>query len=234
MEKGKGLRVLDGTMLKIIAMISMVFDHVGDMFLPGVMWPRMIGRLAMPLFAFCIAEGYIHTRDKKKYILRLGIFALISEIPFDLAFDGKIGLGHQNIMLTFFLSVLALKLFDIIRGEVKEDTGKYNVVKSICGTLVIIAIAFIALLVKADYTVFAIISVFLFYVFKNSKHFLRTGVGVAFLALTRTMGYYCTTGLSIIPLLLYNGKRGKGLKWLFYTFYPGHLLILYLIKMAKF
>ncbi|WP_026498776.1 TraX family protein [Butyrivibrio sp. WCD2001] len=234
MEKGKGLRVLDGTMLKIIAMISMVFDHVGDMFLPGVMWPRMIGRLAMPLFAFCIAEGYIHTRDKKKYILRLGIFALISEIPFDLAFDGKIGLGHQNIMLTFFLSVLALKLFDIIRGEVKEDTGKYSVEKSICGTLVIIAMAFIALLVKADYTVFAIISVFLFYVFKNSKHFLRTGVGVAFLALTRTMGYYCTTGLSIIPLLLYNGKRGRGLKWLFYAFYPGHLLILYLIKMAKF
>ncbi|SDB53439.1 TraX family protein [Butyrivibrio sp. INlla16] len=234
MEKGKGLRVLDGTMLKIIAMISMVFDHVGDMFLPGVMWPRMIGRLAMPLFAFCIAEGYIHTRDKKKYILRLGIFALISEIPFDLAFDGKIGLGHQNIMLTFFLSVLALKLFDIIRGEVKEDTGKYSVVKSICGTLVIIVTAFIALLVKADYTVFAIISVFLFYVFKNSKHFLRTGAGVAFLALTRTMGYYCTTGLSIIPLLLYNGKRGKGLKWLFYAFYPGHLLILYLIKMAKF
>ncbi|SEL94617.1 TraX protein [Butyrivibrio sp. ob235] len=234
MEKGKGLRVIDGTMLKIIAMISMVFDHVGDMFLPGVMRPRMIGRLAMPLFAFCIAEGYIHTRDKKRYILRLGIFALISEIPFDLAFDGKIGLGHQNIMLTFFLSVLALKLFDIIRGEVKEDTGKYSVVKSICGTLVIIAMAFIALLVKADYTVFAVISVFLFYVFKNSKHFLRTGVGVAFLALTRTMGYYCTTGLSIIPLLLYNGKRGKGLKWLFYAFYPGHLLILYLIKMAKF
>ncbi len=106
-------------------------------------------------------------------------------------------------MLTFFLAVLALKVFDLIRGEI-----------------------------KADYTVFAVIAVFLFYVFKDKRSFIRTGAGVAFLAVTRTMGYYCTTGLSMIPLLLYSGKRGKGLKWLFYAFYPGHLLLLYGIKLA--
>ena len=92
----KKVQILDGTTLKIIAMISMVFDHVGDMFFPDVMWPRMIGRLAMPIFSFFIAEGFAHTRDKKKYLGRLGLFALISEIPFDLAFDGRLGLGHQN------------------------------------------------------------------------------------------------------------------------------------------
>ncbi len=232
MKNGKDLRALDGTMLKIIAMISMVFDHVGDMFFPGVMWPRMIGRLAMPLFSFCIAEGYIHTKDRKKYTLRLGIFALVSEVPFDLAFEGKINLSHQNIMLTFFLAVLALMVFDLIRGEIKEDTGKYSVGRSILGTLFVFVMAGFALLIKADYSIFAIIAVFLFYVLKNSSFFLRTGVGVAFLAITRTMGYYCTTGLSIIPLLLYNGKRGKGLKWLFYAFYPGHLLLLYGLKLA--
>ena len=232
MKNGKDIRVLDGTMLKIIAMVSMVFDHVGDMFFPGVMWPRMIGRLAMPLFSFCIAEGYIHTKDRKKYILRLGIFALVSEVPFDLAFEGRISLSHQNIMLTFFLAVLALKVFDFIRGEIKEDTGKYSVGRSILGTLFVFAAAGFALVIKADYTVFAVIAVFLFYVLKNKSFFLRTGVGVAFLAITRTMGYYCATGLSIIPLLLYNGKRGKGLKWLFYAFYPGHLLLLYGIKLA--
>ena len=232
MKNCKDVRVLDGTMLKIIAMISMVFDHVGDMFFPGVMWPRMIGRLAMPLFSFCIAEGYIHTKDRKKYTLRLGIFALISEVPFDLAFEGKINLSHQNIMLTFFLAVLALIVFDLIRGEIKEDTGKYSVGRSILGTLSVFVMAGFALVIKADYTVFAVAAVFLFYVLKNSRFFLRTGVGVAFLAITRTMGYYCTTGLSIIPLLLYNGKRGKGLKWLFYAFYPGHLLLLYGIKLA--
>lgn len=224
-------RVLDGTVLKIIAMVSMVFDHVGDMFFPDVLWPRMIGRLAMPLFAFCITEGYIHTSDKKKYLIRMGVFALVSEVPFDLAFEGKVSLNHQNIMLTFFMSILALMLFDLIRGKKNEDTGRYSIGKTILGSLVIIGTAAVAILIKADYTIFAVISVFLFYLFKDTKHFIRTGVGVAFLALTRTMGYYCTTGLSIIPLLLYNGKKGKGLKWLFYAFYPGHLLLLYLIKL---
>ncbi len=230
MEKDKGIRVLDGTMLKIIAMVSMVFDHVGDMFFPGVMWPRMIGRLAMPIFSFCISEGYIHSRDRNKYIIRLGLFALVSEVPFDLAFDGMVGLNHQNIMLTFFLSVLALKVFDLIRGEVKGDTGKYSIWRTVCGILSVCMMAVFAVVVKADYTLFAVMAVFLFYVFKDSRHLIRSGVGVAFLALTRTVGYYCTTGLSLIPLLLYNGKRGRGLKWLFYVFYPGHLLLLYLIK----
>ena len=95
----------------------------------------------------------------------------------------------------------------------------------------VIAMAVLAFLVKADYTMFAVASVFLFYAFKDTNHFVRPIPGVAFLALTRTMGYYCTTGLSIIPLLLYNGKKGKGLKWLFYAFYPGHLLLLYVLKL---
>ncbi|MBP5169373.1 MAG: TraX protein, partial [Oscillospiraceae bacterium] len=73
-EQHKTYQVLDGTILKIIAMISMVFDHVGDMFFPGVMWLRMIGRLALPIFSFCIAEGFAHTRDRKKYLFRIGLF----------------------------------------------------------------------------------------------------------------------------------------------------------------
>ena len=225
MEQLKKKQILDGTMLKIIAMVSMVSDHVGDLFFPGVMWPRMIGRLAMPLFSFCIAEGYAHTRDKNRYLLRMGIFALISEVPFDLAFEGKVGFGHQNIMLTFFLSILALKIFDLIRGEEPRNIGK-----TVLGTLAVLVMAGLALLLRADYTIFAVIAVFLFYVLRNRHPLVRSGVGVAFLALTRTMGYYCTTGFSLIPLLLYNGKRGRGLKWLFYAFYPGHLLVLFVLK----
>lgn len=220
------LRILDGTSLKLLAMISMVFDHVGDMFFPGALWMRMIGRLAMPLFSFCIAEGYAHTRNKQRYLLRMGIFALVSEIPFDLAFEGRVGLGHQNIMLSFFLAILALMLFDRIRGEGKEHAA----FKTLLGILCVCAVAVLALLLKADYTLFAVVAVFLFYVLRNRPALLRCGVGVGFLALTRTVGYYRATGLSLIPLLLYNGKRGRGLKWLFYAFYPGHLLLLYLLK----
>lgn len=229
MESMKKIQILDGTWLKIIAMISMVFDHVGDLFFPGLMWPRMIGRLAMPIFSFCIAEGYAHTRDKKKYLLRMGLFALISEIPFDLAFEGKIGLGHQNIMLSFFLAILALMLYDAIRGPAGEGEKK-PVGRILLGLLTVLAMAVLALVLKADYTVFAVISVFLFYVLREKHPLLRSGVGVGFLALTRTVGYYSATVFSLIPLLLYNGKRGRGLKWLFYAFYPGHLLLLYLLR----
>lgn len=231
MEKADKIRILDGTMLKIIAMVSMVFDHVGDMFFPDSDWMRMVGRIAMPIFAFCITEGYIHTRNKNKYLMRMGIFALVSEVPFDLAFDGKVGLSHQNIMLSFFLAILALMLFDLIRGSKDEIKGRYSAWRTMLGVLAVIAMAVLAFLVKADYTMFAVASVFLFYAFKDTNHFVRPIPGVAFLALTRTVGYYCTTGLSIIPLLLYNGKKGKGLKWLFYAFYPGHLLLLYVLKM---
>ena len=230
MDNRKKYQILDGTTLKLIAMISMVFDHAGDMFFPDVMWPRMIGRLAMPIFSFFIAEGFSHTRDKKKYLCRLGIFALISEIPFDLAFEGKIGFSHQNIMLSFFLAVVALMLYDWIQGGTKSEVNHASIGKTILGVIAVAAIAALSLLLRADYTIFAVIAVFLFYVLRQKHPLVRTGVGVAFLALTRTVGYYCTTGLSFIPLAMYNGKKGKGLKWLFYGFYPGHLLLLAAIK----
>ena len=230
MDNGKKYQILDGTTLKLIAMISMVFDHAGDMFFPDVMWPRMIGRLAMPIFSFFIAEGFSHTRDKKKYLCRLGIFALISEIPFDLAFEGKIGFSHQNIMLSFFLAVVALMLYDWIHGGTKSEENHASIGKTVLGVIAVAAIAALSLLLRADYTIFAVIAVFLFYVLRQKHPLVRTGVGVAFLALTRTVGYYCTTGLSFIPLAMYNGKKGKGLKWLFYGFYPGHLLLLAAIK----
>ena len=90
-SSGKGIiGILDGTLLKLIAMISMVFDHVGDNFFPGQTWMRIVGRIALPVFAFCIAEGFSHTHDRMKYLVRMGIFALISEVPFDLVTSGKV------------------------------------------------------------------------------------------------------------------------------------------------
>lgn len=230
MNDTKKYQVLDGTMLKMIALVSMLVDHVGDMFFPEVMWMRMIGRLSMPLFSFCIAEGYAHTRNPQRYLLRMGMFALVSEIPFDLAFGGKIGLDHQNIMFTFMLSIIAIMLFDKISGEKNTETDKYPVSRLILATLSVALIALLSLITKADYTVFAVLGVFLFYVLRHKHHLVRCSIGVAFLAITRTVGYYSTTCFSFIPLAMYNGRRGKGMKWLFYAFYPVHLLILYILK----
>ncbi len=231
MSNKRRVQILDGTMLKIIAMISMVFDHAGDLFFPGLLWPRMIGRLAMPLFSFCIAEGYIHTRDRNRYLLRIGIFALISEFPFDLAFSGTVDWSHQNIMLTYFLAVLALMIYDRITEGNDNETASHNRAKIMLGVLAVLAAAILALVLRADYTCFAVIGVFLFYVFRNRSQTVRSVIGTGFLAITRTMSYYSATIFSLIPLLLYNGRKGRGLKWLFYVFYPGHLLILYGIKL---
>lgn len=77
---------LDGTVLKLIACLSMFIDHLGAVCFSGMMGFRIIGRLAFPIYCFLLVEGAVHTRNMKKYILRMGIFALISEVPFDLAF----------------------------------------------------------------------------------------------------------------------------------------------------
>ena len=224
------IRVLDGTALKLIAALSMAIDHIGDIFFPGVTIFRIIGRIAMPVFAFFVAEGYAHTHDKKKYLLRLFIFALISEIPFDLALIGKIGLDHQNIMFTFALAVLGLMVFDRITKP-DEFTGKTDLSNIFVGVIFIILLGTLALFLRIDYSFFAVVAVFIFYFLKDRKHWIRVTAGAGFLTVTRTMGYYIFTFLSLIPLLMYNGQRGKGFKWFFYVFYPGHLLILYLIRM---
>ena len=220
------LRCIDGTALKLIAMISMIADHVGDMFFPDNFWLRFFGRIAMPVFSFCIAEGYSYTHDRRKYLTRLGCFALISELPFDLAFSGHLELGHQNIMLTFFLSVLALMLYDKITGKGEKSSA----LRIVAGCLSVAGMGIAALLLGADYTFFAVLTVFLFYVLRKKAHGLRTAAGCCVLSALRTVGYYSGTILSLIPLLCYNGKKGKGLKWLFYIFYPAHLLLLYCIS----
>lgn len=134
------------------------------------------------------------------------------------------------IMLSFFLAVLALMLFDRIQGRKNQEGQHTPIWKTALGVFAVAAIAVLLLLLRADYTVFAVIAVFLFYVLRQKHPLMRTGVGIAFLALTRTMWYYCATGFSFIPLALYNGKKGKGLKCLFYVIYPGHLLLLVAIK----
>ena len=95
-EFQRKLQLLDSFILKLMAMIAMAVDHIGVIFFPEADWMHIIGRLSMPIFAFCIAEGFSHTHSRKSYLLRMGCFALISELPFDIVFYGHLYWKHQT------------------------------------------------------------------------------------------------------------------------------------------
>ena len=219
---------LDGTALKLLALASMVIDHVGYMLYPGARWLRACGRLAMPVFAFCVAEGLAHTRDRGRYLLRMGAVGLISEIPYDLMTKGKVpDLGHQNILLTFFAAILALILYEAIRTRVKGWPG------ILPGLAVLAAAACVSRPLKLDYNYTAVGLVYLFYLLRDTHPALRTGVAMAWYGWLRRT-WVGPWGLLAFPLLLlYNGKRGRGLKWLFYAAFPAHMLLIRLIGILR-
>ena len=225
MKEHKPWQVLDGTALKLIAMVSMVFDHVGDNFFPEQTWMRVIGRIALPIFAFCVAEGFCHTRDRWKYLRRMGIFALVSEIPFDLVTAGKLlEFGHQNIMLTFFWAILGLLCYEALRKKLPKGGA-------VLGALILLLFAGASLLLRMDYNCLAVGLIFLYYLLRDKAMVWRHAAAMAFHALLRNVGIYWFGLLGFLFLFLYNGKKGRDLKWLFYVFYPGHLLLIYAIKL---
>lgn len=229
--------------LKWIAIITMLIDHAGDLIIPELVGYnsvyflfRLVGRLAFPIFAFLIAEGYFHTRDVKKYMLRLFLFALISEIPFDLAFSDEhtwLEFGHQNVMFTLLLGLISVAIFDKLR--------KYNmIITYIIGILNVAGCAYIAYLIKSDYDFIGVLMVFGFYISKKSIEMtiitfillsvsLSMYVGMVGNSITIYFFLQLFATLSIVIISAYNGEKGRTLKYFFYIFYPGHLIILYLI-----
>ena len=202
MEKTEKLHFLDGTTLKLIAMVSMVFDHVGDNFFPDQVWMRVIGRIAMPIFAFCIAEGFSHTRDRKKYLLRMGVFAVLSELPFDLLTEGKPGFQHQNVMCTFFLAILALTAWDYFTDE-KRSPGR--IALGVCAVLGFMAAA---LLLRTDYYLYGVGLVFLFYVLRRKALWLRASLGMAYHLLCAMWAYTFSVCWASCRSFSITGKRG--------------------------
>ena len=225
MKKNKPWQVLNGTALKLIAMVSMVFDHVGDNFFPEQTWMRVIGRMALPIFAFCVAEGYLHTRNRKKYLLRLGVFALVSEIPFDLVTAGKLlEFGHQNIMLTFFWAILGLLCYEALRKKCKKGG-------TVLGILTLLVFAAGSLFLGMDYGILAVGIIDIYVLLRDKALLWRNAAAMAYHILLRNVGIYWFGLLGFLPIFLYNGKKGRGLKWLFYLFYPGHLLLIWGIRL---
>lgn len=221
----KSIQLLDRAQLKLIAVVSMLIDHVGAVFFENAVWMRCVGRLAMPIFCFFIAEGYFHTRDRKKYLLRIGLFALIAEIPFDLAFyDSLAYWGHQNVMCTFFLAILAMLAFD-------ECKARWDGKKGLAfGTAAAIVLALAATLAKTDYGAYGVALVFLFYIMRERGLLAQVAAALMYMLFTRNVGISLWAMASAVPILMYNGEKGRSLKWFFYCFYPGHLLIIGLIS----
>lgn len=203
--------------LKMIAIVSMIIDHVGHIFFPEVMLFRIVGRLSFPIFAYVLTEGFVYTTDVKKYMLRLGIFALLSEIPYDLAIMGSVlEFTHQNVFFTLFFGVLMLWLMTKTNNMILQY-----------GTVMVML--FLCRFLHTDYSNIAILLIFIFYIFRERKIEKLLIVGLIFIALTGGVQIYAVLALPLIAL--HNREQGPKMKAFFYLFYPAHLLILYLIHL---
>lgn len=211
---------LDGTVLKLIACLSMFIDHLGAVCFSGMMGFRIIGRLAFPIYCFLLVEGAVHTHDMKKYILRMGIFALISEVPFDLAFYHRlVYTGHQNVFFTLGLGLLAIWFLEHPIEQLDIPDVLYKL-------LVIIAAGLIAEFFNTDYGFTGIAVICIFYYLRGQPQ-LKYPIAAILLAAMGGVEFYAV--LALIPILLYNGQRGRQTKVMqygFYIFYPTHLLLI--------
>lgn len=241
---------LSGAALKWIAIVTMFIDHVahavvylgymrtngfvrGDMAYNIYSVMRIIGRLAFPIFCFLITEGWFHTRNKAKYGIRLALFGLISEIPFDLAFSGKLfDWGSQNVFFTLALGLLAIAAWENIAGE-KTDRKWW---KTAAAAVAVLGIAVCAELAETDYGWFGVLLIFDFYVFRGRLFAMFAGT-LALITVSQFFGMSETEFFALAacaPILMYNGERGKQNKYFFYVFYPAHLMILHGIRLAIF
>lgn len=223
-------RILNGSHLKLIAVIAMLIDHIGVILgnsLPFLQIPvfhsitlyycmRKIGRLAFPLFCFLLTEGFVHTHNRLRYGCNLLLFALISEIPYNLMHSGKLlHWGHQNIYFTLLIGFLMLWLLE------SDQKPLYKLLILFPGLVLIPYL-------HMDYGRNGILLIILLYALRQQS-VLRALLSLPFLS-----GGYAAW-LAFVPISLYNGQRGfiRGtvLKYAFYAFYPIHILLLYGIKL---
>lgn len=234
---------LSGFGLKRLAMVSMVIDHIGSILLsamlipyrtgdtlvvngdsPAQLWRIMqgkelcevLGSIAFPIFCFLMVEGFLHTRDRVGYGLRLALFALISEVPFDLAhFQAPFSLKLQNVMFTLAASIFTLLALRWAEERWREAAGlRWAAVAGI--TVAGMALAY---LLRGEYVFLGVLSVVLVYLLRDKGRLRVAGLAPLLVVSPWVL-------LAVPPILLYNGERGRGSKWFFYLFYPAHFLVL--------
>jgi len=219
-------KIFSGNVLKIIALISMTFDHVGLTFFPSALWMRIVGRLAFPIFAFMIAEGCRYTKHKARYLGTLAIMALVMQIIY-FVFEKSL---YMCIFVTFTLSVSCIYAIDNFKKQ-------KNFISFIFAFGVLVGVFYLTKILTqntsfwVDYGFWGVMLPPVVYFCKN-----KTQKAIAFtimlILVSLDLGGIQLYSLLSIPLIvLYNGKRGKlNLKYLFYMYYPLHLAVIYLIE----
>lgn len=230
-NKKKGL---PGSALKWVAVLSMFIDHASAVLIEGswiagyrnvsynvYLVLRGIGRLAFPIYCFLLVEGLLHTRNVKKYLGRLLIFALISDVPFDLAFTRSlVSWDYNNVFLTLFFGLLGLALWRLIT---EERDFKALWWRQLLGFACIAAMVVTAELLKTDYGGKGVAVISLMYLLR--AHPWPRDLG-CFTALYLASPLELAALPDVALFRLYNGERGRQSKYFFYIFYPAHLLIL--------
>ena len=226
MDKGF-VRKLSGNQLKIIAAISMTIDHIGVIMFPDIVLLRIIGRLAMPIFAYMIAEGCAYTKNKKKYILLLLSVALLCQVVYFVASRGI----AQSIMTTFLMSVLLIFSFEKVRAKENAESALVFALVLLGSFLTCTALPNYLKGFSIDYGFFGVVLPLLVYMGRDRKEkLLLCAAGQVMLAVTLS-GVQAWSLFSLIPLFFYDGTRGKArLKYFFYVYFPLHLGIIYLIS----
>ena len=230
MNRKKGISALA---LKWIAIISMLIDHIGYALagtVPFLVWKsmRIVGRLAFPIFCFLVVEGFFHTKNVKNYLIRLGVFALISEIPFDFFLRGRfLYMDYQNVFFTLFIGLLLLYLYNRFLANVQPVYAIMTLVSMLC----------LAFIVKCDYGAEGVLIIYLFYLFRFRPVPKYISVGLV-LCLMGDIEPFAI--LALLPIAFYNGKkdgregdssgRKSVNKYFFYCFYPLHLAILGIVS----
>ena len=229
-------RILNGFCLKLIAVCTMLVDHMGATLFPFTPWLRCVGRVAFPIFCFLIAEGCVHTNDRRKYALRLLVFAVLSEVPFNLMLGGALWYPYaQNVLWTLLAGALVCWVMD---WALRERTALSFVL-----TVAAMAAAFVLLeLAATDYGGWGMLLVAMFYGVHRAPSGTASKMtaevcGLVFFSIA-VMGGYLSIELwsltALVPIWLYNGQRGfsnRAVQYGFYAFYPIHILILSLIAM---
>ena len=229
---------INANQLRVLAMFLMLLDHLWATLVPGNFWMTYLGRLAFPIFPFQISEGFFHSTDRRRYAKRLFLFALLSEVPFDLIYGGTVLYPfHQNVMFTLLLGLLACCAIDRARGE---RTAR----ATLRGALSVAGILLLSLIGMVDYGWKGVMTVAAFYLLRDFPFaWLAQFAALMLLNIVLFEGQtipllgwdFPTQGfavLSLLPIWLYNGRRGgggKALQYAFYAFYPLHMLVLYLL-----